>query len=254
MSKKILRINESELVNLLKKVISEQNDIMTVADIQRAGKPTIPKETPSQRDRALKSNYGNSVGLGVEMGQRRIQNPVTMDGSLFLNGVDKIDTNSEAFKTGIQSIQNALKNSGNKELTVDVKGGASRVGEKEGYDNEGLAKRRAQNFINAASKLFPSVKFNKPTFKVGQSTEKNSPQANSEQFVKLSYLGPEIVSPIVGPAVDNTQLVMRYVKDIPKIDPEAIRTTRLIKVCYYVPETMLTSYESFAKKLGGRTA
>lgn len=238
MSKKILRVSESELVDLLKDIISEQKKVEDL--------------TPSQMFDIQNTKYGSSVGPGKITGQKTFQRPVKMDGSLFLNGIDKIDTNSDAFKKGIESIQNALKFTGKKGLTVDIEGGASNVGTKEGYDNNALAKRRAQNFINSVSKMFPNVTFNSPTSKVGKATVKNSSEANAEQYVKISFMGPELVSPVIGPAVDNTQQVMRIVKQIPKVNPEEIKKVRMVKVCYLIPETMLDSHASVVNKLGGQ--
>lgn len=239
MAKKVFKLTESELISLLKDFISEQR---------------LPSQSSQDLFDIQNSKYGSSIGPGKKFGERTTQLPVKMDGSLFLNGIDKIDINSDAFSKGVQAIKNALQSSGNKGLTIDVEGGASNVGTKEGYDNKSLAIRRAQNFINAVSKIFPNVKFNTPTSKVGKATVKNSPEASAEQYVKISFLGPSITAPVIGPAVDNTQQVMRIIKDIPKVNPQEIERIEMVKVCYLIPKTLVNSSNDVVKKLGGRMA
>lgn len=253
MRKKTLRLSESELVNLVKNIVNEQGNL-SIDDLKRAGKPNVSKQTAQDLFKVPQSKYGNSVGSGMEWGQKTIQVPTKMDGSLFLNGIDKIDTNSDAFQKGVQSIKSALSKTGNKQLTIDIEGGASAVGKKEGYDNDALAKRRAQNFINAVSPIFPNVKFNSPTSKVGKATVKNSPEANLEQYVKISFLVPGLSTPIIGPAVDNTQQVMRLVKDLPKVEPEKIKTVELVRVCFLIPKSSLSTVGTVVDKIGGKQA
>jgi hypothetical protein len=116
---------------------------------------------------------------------------VKMDGSLFKNGEDKIDTNSDAFKKGLTAISNAVAQSamGGNPASIQIIGGASAVGQKQGYDNKGLAQRRANNFEAIVKTRFPNVNFTTGQPVVGTATEKNSSEANAEQFVKLVVSG-----------------------------------------------------------------
>lgn len=121
-----------------------------------------------------------------------IINGVNMDSSLFLNGVDKIDKNSDVYQSGLQNLKEltkAINEKGLKDVAVTIQGGASAVGSAQGYDNQALAKRRANNFIAAIKQDLGTnlpFSFNVSTA-VGTATVKNSPAANAEQFVKISY-------------------------------------------------------------------
>jgi outer membrane protein OmpA-like peptidoglycan-associated protein len=66
-----------------------------------------------------------------------------LDGSLFKLGKDQIDTNNSQFKKAVD----LLKPLGTPIITIQ--GGASAVGNDKGFDNMGLAKRRAENFVRA---------------------------------------------------------------------------------------------------------
>jgi hypothetical protein len=202
--KRTIRLTESKLKNLIKN-IAEQN---------------FPN--PDEK-------YGNSVGPGKTFVLGQIVPPVTMDGSLFSNGVDKIDVTSDAYVKGINAIRDAIKKGS---TSITVEGGASAVGSKEGYDNNALAERRAKNFINSVRKEFPSINF-KITTKVGKSTTKNSPEANREQYVKLTFPG-RMSGGKIGPSVDNTQL--KYKPLAPeKSDTKVIDGFKYVKKCYWMP-------------------
>lgn len=205
--KKYSRISE-----LIKEVISEQG-----------------KFNPPPAD----AKYGNSVGPGTTFQKGSVQPSITMPSNLFKNGIDKIDVNSSSFKEGVAGIQKAVASKG-PNVTINVIGGASAVGSKEGYDNNSLAQRRAQNFVNIVKKQFPSVNFKIGT-KVGVETVKNSAKAESEQFVKLTFPG-SVTADKVGAAVDNTQLVMNYRKNPKPAEETTINKKTYYKVCYWIPK------------------
>jgi hypothetical protein len=139
---------------------------------------------------------------------------ITMDGSLFKNGEDKIDTNSSEFKKGVAAIQDASFSSfmGGNPPSIQIIGGASRVGEKQGYDNKGLAQRRANNFYNIVKNIFPNIKFTVGQPVVGGSDVKNSAEANAAQFVKLVVSGSK-TDLSVTQARDNTVVRKNIVPD-----------------------------------------
>lgn len=115
---------------------------------------------------------------------------LTMGSNLFANGVDTIDKNSKEFKNGLNSITRALQQNKTVPLNITVTGGASSVGSNKGYDNPALAKRRASNFIAAVKESLPANLYNQIKFTVktivGGATEKNSTEANQQQFVRIS--------------------------------------------------------------------
>ena len=133
-------------------------------------------------------------------------------------------------------------------LTVTVTGGASDVGSKEGYDNEGLATRRAQNFINAVQGKFKNVTF-KTASKVGVATVKNSPEANKEQFVRLDFTQTSVKT-TSQPAVDNTEVIIKKIVPIVRSVPK-VYTDDMTNVCFTIPKSRLRYIEWFIKTLGG---
>jgi hypothetical protein len=170
-----------------------------------------------------------------------VQKTVTMDGSLFKNGIDQIDLNSGEFQKAINSIQSALSKT--KDLTITVQGGASAVGAK--YDNKSLAKRRAVNFIKTVQPKFKDVKFVEGNHVVGKSTVKDSPEANLEQFVKLFFNTTEERQSI-GQAVDHTTTKMNI---DPRVMQKLIADGKTIVKCIAFPEKHLNSYNIIMDKM-----
>jgi hypothetical protein len=221
---KIVRLTESDLNRLVKKVISEQ---------QGEGKFT-----------------GGGMGPGG-VKAKTSSYTVNMDGSLFQNGIDKIDTNSDAFNKGINAISNAISQtsiSGGGKPTIKIIGGASAVGQKQGYDNSSLAKRRSNNFYNIVKDRFPNVNFIMGNPIVGVATEKNSPQANSEQFVKLVVSGTK-TNLSIKQAIDHTTAKINDAAHKAKQDPpKPIEYTTYVTVCYKVPVAYYNTILSPFKK------
>lgn len=134
---------------------------------------------------------------------------IVLDGNLFKLGIDKVDTTSDQFKKAI----NALKSIG--AGTVEIEGGASAVGSDTGYDNEALALRRANNFIKAARQEGVTATMLAKS-KVGKATVANSPEANSEQYVKIKYKEAPRGYTEIG--IDNATVAKGPImaKDLPK--------------------------------------
>jgi len=225
--KKVIKLHESDIERLVKKIIKEQ--------------------TAKEKFDIYNTKYGSSIGPG-KYTPPTITPSFTMDASLFKNGIDKIDTNSQAFNDGKQKIADTIKKLGGN-ITIKVEGGASAVGSKEGYDNESLARRRSQNFINAIQKAFPETKF-VVSANVGKSTVKNSPEAEKEQYVKLFFPG-SMKGGSQMPAVDNTQLVMKPLGQVKRETKKEDGIT-YVKICHWVPQTSLGSALSSLKSAGGK--
>ena len=100
--------------------------------------------------------------------------------NLFKLGSDKINTNSEEFMKAVNIINGAKAN------TITIQGGASSVGK--GYDNQGLADRRANNFKKALSDsgVNTSNMSILPGIVTPNTDTPNSPEANKAQFVRFT--------------------------------------------------------------------
>jgi hypothetical protein len=216
MSKRVLKLTEEQIKNILDTIINE--------------------------DKGTGPWFGAGPGPG-QLKKTTVSKSVVMDGSLFANGVDRIDQNSPAFKSGINAIKNALLKT--KNLTVNVEGGASAVGKN--YDNKSLAQRRSTNFINAIKSQFPGVKFTTST-KVGMSTVKDSPQAQKEQYVKLSFTTTE-EEKYVTQAIDNTTAA-RNPNFNPK-DKNPVTTSNPYIVCFEVGGSMVDSVVKTVSSIKG---
>jgi len=218
---RIIRLNESDLNKIVKKVISEQDNSIY--------KPTWVGGTEGHR--------GPGPG-GVD--ERTSSYTVNMDGSLFKNGEDTIDTNSQEFQKGLNAISDAAfktSMSGGKP-TIQIIGGASAVGQKQGYDNMSLAKRRANNFYNIVKDKFPNVNFTigQPVVGGPNTSIKNSPEANAAQFVKLVISGSK-TDLNTRQAIDHTAVNLNIGPN--KKDKDKISTEKRYIVCFELTETEL---------------
>jgi hypothetical protein len=120
-----------------------------------------------------------------------------LSGNLFGNSVDKVDTNSEDFKSAVEALKKNSSELNGSEISIT--GGASAVGSDRGYDNQSLAKRRAENFIKALKDAGVDTSGFKPYGKVGIAKVKDSPEAKKEQFVDIAWY---VSSTYRGGAVD----------------------------------------------------
>jgi hypothetical protein len=128
--------------------------------------------TPGMDDNAMPADY-----------DIQIPKIVTLDGSLFKNGIAQIDKNNPSYKEAIKQLKSLPS-----DMSVNITGGASAVGSKTfgKEQNQKLAMLRATNFIKAAQS--DGVKIGMvPSGEVGDATTKNSPEAEKEQFVKIDY-------------------------------------------------------------------
>ena len=161
--KKIIRLTETQLIKRIEKLLKE----------------ATPEGNTNSRMASLKQGFTEKIGS-----------------SLFKNGIDSIDTKNPQFLTLVQKLKNIPSN-----YNVFIEGGASAVGSSTGYDNMSLAKRRASNFINALKNFnvnTHNIKLSTPV--VGKSTIKNSPEAEAEQYVKITVIKPNKIES----AIDNT--------------------------------------------------
>ena len=148
-----------------------------------------------------------------------------LDGSLFKLGKDQIDTSNSQFKKAVD----LLKPLGTPIITIQ--GGASAVGNDKGFDNAGLAKRRAENFVRALKAAGVDTSLYVTKFGVGTATVPNSTEANAEQFVKIIYTKEPRGQYIA--AIDNAT-VKKQIIPINKVVPPVVadRDFLILKVFY----------------------
>ena len=151
----------------------------------------------------------------------KIPKVINIDGSLFKNGIANIDKNNSKYKEAIAALKKLSSN-----MSVNIIGGASDVGTKQGYDNQKLAMLRATNFIKAAKSDGVKVVMN-PSGKVGKNTVKDSPGAEAEQFVKIDFTKGGGFKP--EEAVDATRVDNK--KNWNGIDGGNKQTGKRYKVC-----------------------
>jgi hypothetical protein len=148
-----------------------------------------------------------------------------LDGSLFKLGKDQIDTSNSQFKKAVD----LLKPLGTPIITIQ--GGASAVGNDKGFDNMGLAKRRAENFVRALKAAGVDTSLYITKSGVGTATVPNSTEANAEQFVKIIYTKEPRGQYIA--AIDNAT-VKKQIIPINKVVPPVVadRDFLILKVFY----------------------
>jgi hypothetical protein len=147
-------------------------------------------------------------------------------------GKDQIDTNNPQFKKAVD----LLKPLGTPIITIQ--GGASAVGNDKGFDNMGLAKRRAENFVRALKAAGVDTSLYVTKFGVGTATVPNSPEANAEQFVKIIYTkGPR--GQYIG-AIDNATIkkpIIPINKVVPPVPQDQSGRDFLILKVFYDKDT-----------------
>lgn len=233
--KKVVKLNESDIIRLVKKVLNEQ---------PREMDPLVPMPNVGDRLNRTAGSKGSVEYNTVLDGKK-------LDGSLFGNAIDKIDKTSDVYLSALNDFKKLASDVKNKNLgtvNINIEGGASAVGSAQGYDNNKLAQRRAQNFINAIKADIPNAPFMfKISSKVGKATVKNSPEAKAEQYVKITIPGVTQTNYRQGQiGRDNTAI--RYGQPIPPKGVNQDRPYMVLKV-YYNEGTK----EDVIKKLYGAT-
>lgn len=211
--KNIIRITESDISRLVKRVINENSRNLKEQRVE------IPGGGPDSQINLTPSELKTS--------NVKKQSIVTMGTGLFKNGVDIIEMSSNEFKNGLNAIKKLL-NQTELPINLTIVGGASKVGADKGYDNVALAKRRATNFIKSVKESLPSDKFGRIKFststEIGNATVKNSPEANNEQFVKiLTTLSKNVIEPIgTTTARDATSTGLKNIYDIKRKNDDGV--------------------------------
>jgi hypothetical protein len=191
---------------------------------------------------AIKGSDMSSIDRMKVKYPKGIQVPSTIKASgrgVFSNGIDEINKGDSKINEIVLTISDLLKNSKGK-INITVDGGASSVGEAQGYDNTALAKRRRDNLIKFIKQTWPNegrLVITPGKVTVGKATVKDSPEAKKEQFVSAKINGQSSgYEPISGVQGDNTNVSVSN-RDMPNVDmnftPKKGKTKR---VCVQIPE------------------
>lgn len=174
----------------------------------------------------------------------------------FANGIDTINGNNPEIKRIFNTILAACKVGKNlvctEKVDVVIGGGASAVGNAQGYDNKALATRRRDNFINwlntrdaiMMNKQFIIIKQG-PTA-VGKATVKDSAAAQAEQYVSASIDSVVYINPTAQKG-DNTNAGQPNYKQGPEFTNPLDLTRKqgkLKRVCVKIPENLVDAYRA----------
>ena len=187
--KKIVKLTERDLTRIVNEVISEQI----------AGSAT-GKFGPGKDNFATINNTIESSGSNT-----------------FKYGKDQIDPNNTNIKSIVSAIKKAIKDAKGKNVTITIDGGSSAVGSDRGYNNQALAKRRRDNFIDYLENLnLGNVTIIPGKATVGKESKKGT-AAEKEQFVKanISYDKEQQIQ-LKGDYGDNTNVAQDYLYKPPK--------------------------------------
>jgi len=159
---------------------------------------------------------GNTTAQDDKFITQLIDKTQELRGGLFKTGSDQVNINSPEFNQA----KTELKPVGEKGYPVEIIGGASSVGADRGFDNQGLATRRAFNFKEALKNA--GVKTDRmfvTKIDVGSATERNSPEALKQQYVGYTVRKPGVKIDYET-AIDNTATVRQDIKRPIKIKDE----------------------------------
>lgn len=189
----------------------------------------------------------NTTGTPGKFDFKLIGKEVKLDGNkLFKTGSADININSDVFKSAVAQLKPAAREG----YPIEIIGGASSVGSNRGFDNKGLAKKRAQNFISALKNAGVNGNFTIDTI-VGGATKKDSPEALLQQFVKYVVKDKGGAKLDYETAIDNTAVripedpYLRKQFNRPKGEDEALlpkgkETSFSLKVTHTAPRSIET--------------
>lgn len=187
--------------------------------------------------------------------ERAIQQNYNFDKSKMKTGSDDVDITNPEYAKLVSQLDMMLKSKNVKgPITISITGGASAVGSASGYDNNALAKRRADKLITQLRKDLPGLgsKFKFDTKSVvGKATKLNSPEAYKEQFVKVDFKYDDIQNARSVIELDNTAVAPyvpgRGVKDDGDDDWD-FPDVKIKRVCIRIPENLVEEYRVMLRK------
>jgi len=193
-----------------KKTILEQHKKAGDAHIKNLHKLKNTNSTISEDNLGGGGQRGGGSGQGTGSYKDKVSydvtTPITLGKENFKTGTDNINPTSANY----QKLKNLLLNlpSSKTKYDVSVIGSASTVGIDQGYDNEALALRRANNLVKLLNKDIPGIS-DKVNFKttgqvVGQTNIPESPEALAAQKITVIFGQKNKKTTSVPVEVDNT--------------------------------------------------
>lgn len=193
---------------------------------------------------------GKGTGYEKEIMTYDTTTPITLSKNNFKTGTDTIDTSSKEYI----KLKNILANLpvSKTKLDISIIGSASSVGNDQGYDNKGLALRRAEKLAAQLMKDIPGLR-DKVNLKitgqvVPQTNVPESPQALAAQRIDVSFSQKgkgQIKTPV---EVDNTAVnVNKFTPNngggtIPPIGGKEKR------ICVKIPEAFVEDYKMMLRE------
>ena len=197
-----------------------------------------------------KNAAGQGVGYHRDMIPFDTNKTVNFGKDKMKTGSDEVDVNSLEYLDLKDRLKKEMTNNNSTSpITVNVLGGASKVGSSSGYNNKALAKRRADKLVNQLRKDLPGVdkKFKFVTNGVvGTSTKLNSPEAYKEQFVNVSFSEPSTGFIKTSTETDNTAVNIPKFYD--KTTNKIVNGGKLKRVCVQIPEDLVDEYRLMVRE------
>jgi hypothetical protein len=233
--KRKIRLTESELINMIEKIINEDN-------FQGGGLNATGRGIGYYRDQ-----LGDVVKQNFTFGKDKMK-----------TGSDVIDTTTKEYIDLVNQLNLIILSKTTTKPTVTVTGGASAATKTPGYDNKALALRRANNLVAQLKRDIPGIdkKVNFVTRGVvdAKATIVNSDMAYKAQFVKVSFEATVINDVRQYIESDNTpvdpfQRGGKKVSDGGDDEDEfpIIPNPKLKRVCVKIPENRVEDFRKVVR-------
>jgi hypothetical protein len=198
-------------------------------------------------------------GTGYSKGELNVQikQKYTFNKSKMKTGSDDVDTSTTEYQNLVIQLKSILKDTKiQNRMDITVIGGASAVGSSSGYNNEALAKRRAEKLVTQLKNDIPGIdkKFRFIIKSVvGKATKLNSPEAMAEQFVKVEFNANDIQTIKTTREVDNTAInpiLPRITPITQDKDGDGLidYDPTMKRVCIRIPEYLVDEFKTVIRK------
>lgn len=197
-----------------------------------------------------KNAAGQGVGYHRDMTPFETNKTYNFGKDKMKTGSDVIDTTTNEYKDMVSKFKKYLSNPDKGVINVEVLGGASDAKVSSSYDNQALAKRRADNLITQIKKDVPGVerkfKFTSLGMVDKTATKVNSPEAYKAQFVKVSFSEPSTGFIKTPTETDNT--AVNIPKSYDKTTNKNVNGGKLKRVCVQIPEDLVDEYRLMVRE------
>lgn len=186
---------------------------------------------------------GSNQGTGYYKQPVIVDKPksITLSKDSFKTGSDVMDTTSSEYQELKKQLTNLLNSKG--KINAQVIGSASSVGNKQGYDNEALAKRRAEKLVSLLYKEIPGIQ-NKVNFSISGQVVPNtdtpeSKEALAAQKITVNFSIPNKTEVPRNVEADNT---------VVGVDNKKIVGGKQKRVCVKIPEAFVEDYKKMLRE------